>query len=125
MKSYGATTKAAFRGSVSFDSMILTKLFLERCSTNENKPESYKLDYIAKQCFGSGKTGLSIQDMWAAWLRGDIGVVAEYCQVDAQLPLEILRHNGIPMMLSQVAALSGCTLDQAFRMTNSTVVVRP
>ena len=120
----GFFKKPCFSGRVAFDAMHLIKDYKERCSVDHsNKPESYRLDYIARLCLGRGKLDLSIPEMRSCYERGGMHEVASYCLEDARLPLAILQHENVPNMLFQVANLSGATLQQAFKMSNSALVI--
>ena len=97
--------------------MHTVRTYKERVSLdNTCQPESYSLNYIAKLCLGHGKVDLSIPEMRCAYEQGDMITVAQYCLVDAQLPLDILEHENLCSMLFQVASISGASLQQAFRM---------
>ena len=121
---WGYTNKSpTFGGRVVFDAMHLVKSYKERISTNSNKPESYKLDYIAKMCLGRGKVELSIPDMRRSYQLGEMNKIGDYCLVDARLPLEIMQRENIAMLLFQLASLSGASLKQSFQMTNSSLVI--
>jgi DNA polymerase elongation subunit (family B) len=113
-----------FVARVGFDSMHTVRTYKERVSLdNTNKPESYSLNYIAKMCLGRGKDDLSIPEMRRAYEQGDMITVAQYCLVDARLPLDILEHENLCSMLFQMASISGASLQQAFQMTNSSLVI--
>jgi DNA polymerase elongation subunit (family B) len=113
-----------FLARVVFDAMHTVRTYKERVSLdNTCKPESYSLNYIAKLCLGYGKVDLSIPEMRRAYEQGDMIKVAQYCLVDAQLPLDILEHENLCSMLFQVASISGASLQQAFQMTNSSLVI--
>ena len=104
--------------------MHTVKTYQERVAlSNTHKPESYTLNYIAKLCLGRGKVDLSIPEMRRAYEKGDMDTVAGYCLVDASLPLDILQHEGLIPQLFQVASISGAALQQAFQMTNSSLVI--
>ena len=61
--------------------------------------------------------------MRRAYEQGDLDTVAEYCLEDARLPLDLLEHEGLCIQLFQVASISGASLQQAFQMTNSSLVI--
>ena len=61
--------------------------------------------------------------MQQAYEDGDMERIARYCLVDARLPLQILEHENMISLLFQLASLSGASLQQAFNMTNSSLVV--
>ena len=116
--------KPTFVARTACDALHTVRTYKERIALNNtNKPESYALNYIAQLCLGRGKVDLSIPDMRRAYEKGDLNTVAEYCLVDAQLPLDILEHEGLCIQLFQVASISGASLQQAFQMTNSSLVI--
>ena len=112
-----------FLGRLNTDAMHLVKGYKEKISTNSNKPESYSLNYIARICLGSGKFDLTIPQMREHYKLGKIDIIAEYCLVDAQLPLQILQHEGILSLIFQIANISGASLADAFQMNTSHIVV--
>jgi DNA polymerase elongation subunit (family B) len=116
--------KPTFAGRVAFDAMHTVRTYKERVAlSNTNKPESYALNYIAQLCLGRGKVDLSIPEMRRAYEQGNLDIVADYCLEDARLPLDILEHEGLCTQLFQVASISGASLEQAFQMTNSSLVI--
>ena len=125
VKMHGYPAKAPkFAGRASFDAMHMVRAYIEKVSLeNTSKPDSYGLNNIANRLLGRGKLDLSIPEMRKAYERGEVGQVAEYCLVDAQLPLQILQHEKILPLLFQLANVSGSSIQQALNMTNSSLVI--
>jgi DNA polymerase Pol2 len=109
-----------FPGRVVFDSMKVMIVHLER---TDKKPERYSLENISNVILGKGKMDLSIPEMRRAYEDGRYDVVSQYCLKDTELPLEILHKEGMVTLLFQLASISGVSLHNSFKMTNSSLVI--
>ena len=117
--SYGPK-RPTFPRRVVFDAMKVMSVHLER---TDKKPDNYSLDNIANVTLGHGKMDLSIPEMRRAYEEGEYGIIAKYCMIDTELPLQILHKEGMVTLLFQLASISGASLQQAFAMTNSSLCI--